>query len=93
LGASDDETTRSGAIWPFLDLIDKLGEENRKPPILVLENVLGLLTLDQGRHFAAICSQLSRMGYRYGAMIIDAKHFLPQSRPRVFIVAIDRQFY
>jgi len=87
-----DKITRSGAIWPFLDLIKKLGEENRKPPILALENVLGLLTLDQGRHFAAICRQLSKTGYRYGAMIIDAKHFLPQSRPRVFIVAIDRQF-
>ena len=88
--SSADETTRSGAVWPFLDLISRLGEENRKPPILVLENVLGLLTLDQGNHFAAICHQLSKTGYRYGAMIIDAKHFLPQSRPRVFLVAISR---
>ncbi|MGY5956491.1 DNA cytosine methyltransferase [Kosakonia sp. BK9b] len=85
-----DETTRSGAVWPFLDLISRLSEENRKPPILVLENVLGLLTLNQGSHFAAICHQLSKTGYRYGAMIIDAKHFLPQSRPRVFLVAISR---
>ena len=23
IGASEDETTRSGAIWPFLDLVDK----------------------------------------------------------------------
>ncbi|TDB45657.1 DNA cytosine methyltransferase [Photorhabdus luminescens] len=92
INASEDETTRSGAVWPFLDLIDKLSQENRKPPILVLENVLGLLTLDQGRHFAAICLQLSKTDYRYGAMVIDAKHFLPQSRPRVFIVAISRQF-
>lgn len=91
IDSSADETTRSGAIWPFLDLISKLGRVNRKPPILVLENVLGLLTLDQGRHFAAICHQLSKTGYRYGAIIIDAKHFLPQSRPRVFLVAISRQ--
>ncbi len=88
--SSADKTTRSGAVWPFLDLISRLGEENRKPPILVLENVLGLLTLDQGSHFAAICHQLSKTGYRYGAIIIDAKHFLPQSRPRVFLVAISR---
>lgn len=88
--SSSDETTRSGAIWPFLDLVSRLGEENRKPPILVLENVLGLLTLDQGSHFAAICHQLSKTGYRYGAIIIDAKYFLPQSRPRVFVVAISR---
>jgi len=88
--SSADETTRSGAVWPFLDLISRLSEENRKPPILVLENVLGFLTLNQGSHFAAICHQLSKTGYRYGAMIIDAKHFLPQSRPRVFLVAISR---
>ncbi|MGR7433695.1 DNA cytosine methyltransferase [Klebsiella aerogenes] len=88
--SSIDKTTRSGAVWPFLDLISRLGEENRKPPILVLENVLGLLTLDQGSHFATICHQLSKTGYRYGAIIIDAKHFLPQSRPRVFLVAISR---
>lgn len=88
--SSAGETTRSGAIWPFLDLISRLGEENRKPPILVLENVLGLLTLDKGSHFASICHQLSKTGYRYGAIIIDAKHFLPQSRPRVFVVAISR---
>ncbi|WP_394547153.1 DNA cytosine methyltransferase [Pantoea ananatis] len=88
--SSADEITRSGAVWPFLDLISKLSEENRKPPLLVLENVLGLLTLDQGRHFAAICHQLSKTGYRYGAIIVDAKHFLPQSRPRVFIVAVSR---
>lgn len=90
--SSNGKTTRSGAIWPFLDLMDKLRLEARKPPIIVFENVLGLLTLDQGRHFIAICSQLNKMGYRYGAMIIDAKHFLPQSRPRVFIVAISKQF-
>lgn len=61
--SSADEITRSGAVWPFLDLIGKLSEENRKPPLLVLENVLGLLTLDQGRHFAAICHQLSKTGF------------------------------
>lgn len=88
--SSADEITRSGAVWPFLNLISNLSEENRKPPILVLENVLGLLTLDQGRHFAAICHQLSKTDYRYGAIIVDAKHFLPQSRPRVFVVAISR---
>lgn len=92
IDSSADETTRSGAVWPFLDLISKLDGKKRKPPLLVLENVPGLLTLDQGRHFAVICRQLSKMGYRYGAIIIDAKHFLPQSRPRVFIVAISRRF-
>lgn len=91
IGSSNTEDfTRSGALWPFLDLINELNKESRQPPLLVLENVVGLLTLERGRDFAAICSSLGGMGYRYGAVIIDAKNFLPQSRPRVFIVAIDR---
>ena len=89
IGVSGTEGfTRSGALWPFLDLIDKLRQESRQPPLLVLENVVGLLTLERGRDFAAICLRLGELGYRYGAVIIDTKHFLPQSRPRVFIIAI-----
>ncbi|MBD9415261.1 DNA cytosine methyltransferase [Pseudomonas sp. PDM16] len=87
-GSSCEEFTRSGALWPFLDLIDELRQESKQPPLLVLENVVGLLTLEQGRDFAAICSRLGEMKYRYGAVIIDTKIFLPQSRPRVFIIAI-----
>lgn len=86
-----EEFTRSGALWPFLDLIDGLRKEFRQPLLLVLENVVGLLTLEQGRDFSAICLRLRELGYRYGAVIIDAKNFVPQSRPRVFIVAISRQ--
>ncbi|AAY96277.1 DNA (cytosine-5-)-methyltransferase [Pseudomonas protegens] len=88
--SSAKDFTRSGALWPFLDLIDTLRQEERQPPLLVLENVVGLLTLEGGRDFAAICERLGEIGYRYGAVIIDAKHFLPQSRPRVFIIAVQR---
>ncbi|MBO3275197.1 DNA cytosine methyltransferase [Pseudomonas schmalbachii] len=88
--SSTEKFTRSGALWPFLDLIEEMRQESRQPPLLVLENVVGLLTLEQGRDFAAICLRLGEIGYRYGAVIIDAKHFLPQSRPRVFIIAVRR---
>jgi site-specific DNA-cytosine methylase len=27
------------------------------------------------------------LGYRFGAAVIDAVHFVPQSRPRVFFIA------
>lgn len=91
IGSYDaNNSTRSGALWPFLDLIDALREEGRQPPLLALENVVGLLTLEGGRDFSAICERLGEIGYRYGAVIVDAKHFLPQSRPRVFIIAVQR---
>ena len=43
--------------------------------------------LQGGADFAAIASALQFLGYRFGALTIDAAHFLPQSRPRVFFVA------
>jgi DNA (cytosine-5)-methyltransferase 1 len=80
--------TRSGAFWPFWNLVRALKDERRAPKIIVLENVLGILTSNAGRDFSAICSEFSDANYRFGAMVINARHFVPQSRPRVFIVAL-----
>lgn len=81
---------RSGSFWKFCQLMEKLGAEKRQPNIIALENVCGTLTANGGEDFKAICAELSSLGYRYGAMVIDAKLFLPQSRPRLFIVAVQR---
>ena len=67
-----------------------LGVEKRAPRMIVLENVRGALTSHAGRDFAAIGAALTNAGYRFGAILIDAVHFLPQSRPRLFVVAIDK---
>jgi len=88
--ANTSQGTRSGALWPFIDLIADLKKSQRQPSLIVLENVVGLLTLEGGKDFAAICDSLSRLGYRFGAVIIDAQNFVAQSRPRVFIVAVSR---
>jgi DNA (cytosine-5)-methyltransferase 1 len=79
---------RSGTFWPFWRLIRKLGGEGRAPPLVVLENVNGALTSHGGKDFAAIGEALATAGYRFGALIVDAIHFVPQSRPRLFIVAV-----
>lgn len=81
---------RSGTFWAFWNLIERLSDEGRSPKMIVLENVHGTLTSHSGRDFAAICSALSRAGYRHGALVIDAAAFVPQSRPRLFVVAVDR---
>jgi DNA (cytosine-5)-methyltransferase 1 len=78
---------RSGAFWGFWRLIEGLATEGRAPRLLVLENVTGLLTSHGGRDFEALCRALADGGYWFGAMEIDAAHFTPQSRPRIFIVA------
>ncbi|MCU7933920.1 MAG: DNA cytosine methyltransferase [Candidatus Thiodiazotropha sp. (ex Dulcina madagascariensis)] len=79
---------RSGTFWPFWDLMRSLVKEGRGPKLIVLENVYGALTSHGGKDFAAIGSALSGSGYRFGAMVIDAVHFVPQSRPRLFIVGV-----
>lgn len=86
--AGNTATTRSGAFWPFWKLIRDLVEEQRAPRLIVLENVYGALTSHQGKDFAAIASALSGSAYRFGAMVINARLFVPQSRPRVFFIAV-----
>lgn len=92
IGLADSETaTRSGAVWPFLDLVRELAKDGRHPVLLALENVVGLLNSNGGVDFRTICAALSGIGYRFGAVVADASHFVPQSRPRVFIVAVRRE--
>jgi DNA (cytosine-5)-methyltransferase 1 len=82
------DAARSGTFWEFHRLIEALVREDRAPPVLALENVSGLLSSRGGGDFTALVEALDRLGYRVGALEIDAALFVPQSRPRLFIVAI-----
>ena len=79
---------RSGTFWAFWRLMQDLDDESRAPGVIVLENVCGTLTSHGGRDFKAICRALRDGGYRYGPLVVDAALFLPQSRPRLLIVAV-----
>lgn len=79
---------RSGTFWPFWSLMKALIKENRAPGMIVLENVCGTLTSHDGKDFSAICLALTKAGYRYGAVVVDAALFVPHSRPRLFIIAV-----
>lgn len=80
---------RSGTFWPFWDLIRSLAVDDRAPSIIVLENVFGAVTSNGGRDFATLASALSESGFRFGALVMDAAHFVPQSRPRLFVIGVD----
>jgi DNA (cytosine-5)-methyltransferase 1 len=79
---------RSGTFWPFWRLMQQLGREGRTPRLIVLENVCGALTSHKGRDFVAISHAIAAGGYRFGAVVLDAVHFVPQSRPRLFIICV-----
>jgi DNA (cytosine-5)-methyltransferase 1 len=80
--------TRSGCFWPFWNLMRALRAEGRGPRTVILENVYGALTSRGGIDFATICAALASGGYHFGAAVVDARLFLPQSRPRLFIVGV-----
>ncbi|MCX7036261.1 MAG: DNA (cytosine-5-)-methyltransferase [Proteobacteria bacterium] len=78
----------SGAFWPFWSLLKALIKDGRKPRLIVLENVCGTLTSHAGKDFSALCEAFAQASYRFGALVMDAALFVPQSRPRLFFVAI-----
>ncbi len=76
--------THSSAFWGFVNVLKKLGK--KKPPLILLENVVGFLTSHQGKDFEQALLALNRLGYAVDAFIVNAAHFVPQSRVRLFVV-------
>ncbi|MYE05850.1 MAG: DNA cytosine methyltransferase [Chloroflexi bacterium] len=84
------QAERSGTFWPFWSTVEGLAAAGRGPSTVVLENVCGALTSHKGEDFAAIAGAVERAGYRFGAVVVDAVNFVPQSRPRLFVIAVGR---
>lgn len=80
--------TRSGLFWEWTRVIEELDEAGKRPPILVAENVVGFVVADRGKHFQEAYQALRALGYRVGAVVLDAQDFVPQSRPRAFVIAV-----
>ncbi len=82
---------RSGVFRDWVRLIGAAVERGVAPRVIAFENVVGLLTRNEGRDFREVLKTLIDLGYRVGALEIDAAHFVPQSRPRVFIVGVRQE--
>jgi len=73
---------QSGLFYEFARLL-----EAARPPVVVIENVAGLLSSHDGRDFAVVVRTLAELGYGVAWRVLDSRHFgVPQSRTRVFIV-------
>lgn len=60
----------------------------KKPKLLLLENVKGLLSHDGGNTFEVMCRTLNEIGYAIDFRVLNSKYFgVPQNRERIFIVA------
>ena len=57
----------------------------KKPDYLLLENVRGLLSHDQGATFNTILQELDGMGYDLQWQVLNSLHYTGQNRQRVYI--------
>ncbi|MHB8599133.1 MAG: DNA (cytosine-5-)-methyltransferase [Ktedonobacteraceae bacterium] len=80
------EGRQSSAFWGFARVLDGMGD--RRPPLILLENVTGFLTSNGGKDIRRALLELNRLGYKIDMLILDAVRFVPQSRQRLFIVGI-----
>ena len=81
-------SSRSGLVWQWLRVMDEL---SRKPPLAVAENVIGLISAAKGEHYRKLHDALVERGYKVGAVVLDASQWVPQSRKRVFVIAVDNE--
>jgi DNA (cytosine-5)-methyltransferase 1 len=75
----------SSSFWGLVQKLDDLG--NRRPPFVMLENVVGFLMSHGGRDFEEALLAMNKLGYTVDAVVLNATHWVPQSRPRLFVLA------
>jgi DNA (cytosine-5)-methyltransferase 1 len=73
---------RSGLFHEFARIVDAV-----RPRWILLENVPGLLSSNDGRDMGTVVGTLADLGYGVGWRVLDARYFgVPQRRRRVFLV-------
>lgn len=78
----------SSAFWGLIDILKAL--DGRRPPLVMLENVVGFLQSHGGKDFETALLALNALDYTVDAFILNAMHWAPQSRARLFVVARQR---
>ena len=76
--------THSSTFWEFTRVMREM--EDARPGVVVLENVVGLATSHGGEDLRAAIAELNSLGYSVDMLTLDARRFVPQSRPRLFLV-------
>ncbi|NUT47702.1 MAG: DNA (cytosine-5-)-methyltransferase [Saccharothrix sp.] len=76
----------SGTFWRFMDIMKAKGD--RKPAMVAIENVSGFATSRSGADLQAAIKALNALDYSVDVLVIDALRFVPQSRPRMFLIGV-----
>lgn len=75
----------SSTFYEFTRVLKEMGD--RRPGVVALENVTALANSHGGEDLAAAVRELNRLGYSVDVLALDARRFVPQSRPRLFLIA------
>ena len=73
----------SSLVLDFLRILEEMGA--RAPQTLMIENVMGFLTANDGRDWDTVVGGINRLGYESAHIVVNANAFVPQSRARVFL--------
>lgn len=73
----------SSAFWGFIRMLGLQGRD--APPFVLVENVTGWLSSNDGSDFRVTVQALNKLGYSCDVFVLNALRFTPQSRPRVFL--------
>jgi DNA (cytosine-5)-methyltransferase 1 len=82
------DETQGTLFFKIADIMEK-----KRPKAFLLENVKNLKSHDKGNTFRVILGTLEELGYDVAYDIIDAIHYVPQHRERLFIVGFDRKVF
>ena len=80
------DDTRGTLFFEIARILTHYREKRRPIKCLVLENVKGLLSHDDGRTFATIYRVLNNLGYTIEFQLLNTRWWLPQNRERIYIV-------
>lgn len=71
----------------FFEIERLLGAAKKKPRYLLLENVRGFTTHDNGRTFETVLERLDLLGYKVEPVLLNSSNFgVPQNRVRIYLV-------
>ena len=83
--------SESGTLNAVLEIISLKKQNGTHPKVVLLENVKGFLTSHKGMDVAGTVKIFSDLGYYVDLIELDAYFFTPQSRSRVFLVAVEAE--
>lgn len=81
--------SQSRMFWEFARILQEM--HSRKPAAILLENVPSFATSNNGEDLRLAVEHLNSLGYRCDLLVINARHFVPQSRPRLFIIGSQQE--